>query len=41
MDSTRRELADCGFLAQDGFIQSIGSTSQLPQTADTILDLKG
>ena len=41
MDSTRRELADCGFLAQDGFIQSIGPTSQLPQTADTILDLKG
>ena len=41
MDATRRELADGGFLARDGFIESIGPTSQLPQTADTILDLKG
>ncbi len=39
MDDHRREIPDGGLLAQDGFIQQVGQTSDLPEHADEILDL--
>jgi cytosine/adenosine deaminase-related metal-dependent hydrolase len=41
MDSHRREIADGGFLIRDGFIEQIGPTESLPDSADEILDLGG
>lgn len=41
MDSHRREIADGGFLIRDGFIEQIGPTESLPDSADEILDLRG
>jgi len=41
MDSHRREIADGGFLIRDGFIEQIGPTETLPDSADEILDLRG
>jgi cytosine/adenosine deaminase-related metal-dependent hydrolase len=41
MDSHRREIADGGFLIRDGFIDQIGPTESLPDSADEILDLRG
>ncbi len=41
MDDHHREIADGGLFIQDGFIEQVGPTSELPQTADEILDLSG
>ena len=41
MDGERRELRDAGLFARDGFIEQIGPTADLPQTADVVLDLEG
>jgi cytosine/adenosine deaminase-related metal-dependent hydrolase len=40
MDDHRREIPDGGFFVRDGFIETIGPTSELPDVADEILDLK-
>jgi 8-oxoguanine deaminase len=39
MDGERREIPDGGFFAQDGWIEQVGLTDELPTTADEILDL--
>jgi len=41
MDDQRRELADAGLFIRDGFIEQVGPTAELPQTADEVLDLRG
>jgi 8-oxoguanine deaminase len=41
MDGRRRELTDAGLFIRDGFIDQVGPTSELPTTADTVLDLRG
>lgn len=41
MDSARRELANGGFFVRDGFIEAVGPSADLPQSADTTLDLRG
>lgn len=41
MDDGRREIADGGLFIRDGFIEQVGPTSDLPEIADEILDLKG
>jgi cytosine/adenosine deaminase-related metal-dependent hydrolase len=41
MDGERRELKDAGIYAEDGFIKQVGPTSELPATADTVIDLSG
>ncbi len=41
MDGERRELRGASIFAEDGFIKHIGPTSELPGTADTVLDLSG
>ncbi len=41
MDRDRRELRDAGLFARDGWIEQVGSSSELPTTADEILDLRG
>jgi len=41
MDETQREVADGGLFARDGFIEQVGSTNELPETADDVLDLHG
>jgi 8-oxoguanine deaminase len=41
MDDHRREIPDGGLFISDGFIQQVGPTSQLPFTADEVLDLSG
>ncbi len=41
MDRKRREIPDGALLAQDGWIQDVGSTSELPSQADVVLDLSG
>ena len=41
MDGSRRELKDAGIFAVDGIIQQVGPTAELPQTADSVLDLSG
>ncbi len=40
MDDQRREIAGGGLYAENGFIKQVGLTSELPQTADEVLDLK-
>ncbi len=40
MDDQRREIKNGGIFIRDGFIEKIGQTSELPQEADEILDLK-
>lgn len=40
MDEHRREIADGGLFIRDGFIEQVGPSADLPQTADEILDLK-
>lgn len=40
MDGNRREIADGGLFARDGFIEQVGLTTELPQTADQVLDLR-
>lgn len=39
MDGLRREIEDGGLFARDGFIERVGPTSELPDSADEILDL--
>lgn len=39
MDDHRREIPDGGMLINDGFITQVGTTADLPDTADDILDL--
>lgn len=39
MDNSRRELRDAGLFARDGWIEKVGPSSELPATADEILDL--
>lgn len=41
MDDLRREIPDGGLFIRDGFIEQVGATSELPTTADRILDLTG
>ncbi|VAW31063.1 Guanine deaminase; Hydroxydechloroatrazine ethylaminohydrolase [hydrothermal vent metagenome] len=40
MDDERREIENGGLFVQDGVIEQVGLTADLPKTADTILDLK-
>jgi len=39
MDHSRRELRDAGLFARDGWIEQVGPSSELPASADEILDL--
>lgn len=41
MDSHRREIRDGGLFIRDGFIEQVGTSSELPREADEILDLRG
>jgi 8-oxoguanine deaminase len=41
MDDHRREIADGGLFVRDGFIEQVGPTDELPETADEVLDLAG
>ncbi|RMF48017.1 MAG: 8-oxoguanine deaminase [Anaerolineae bacterium] len=41
MDDHRREIADGGLFIRNGFIEQVGPTAELPQTADEVLDLSG
>lgn len=41
MDGERREIPGGGLFARDGVIEQVGATSELPVTADTVLDLAG
>ncbi|MDJ0925336.1 MAG: 8-oxoguanine deaminase [Acidimicrobiia bacterium] len=41
MDNDRREIAGGGMYIEDGFIKQVGSSSELPETADETLDLSG
>ena len=41
MDNHRREIRGGGLFIRDGFIEQIGLTTELPTTADNILDLSG
>jgi len=41
MDGQRRELKGAGLFARDGVIEQVGTSSELPETADKVLDLKG
>lgn len=40
MDDQRREITDGGFFARDGFIEQVGPTGELPESADLALDLR-
>lgn len=41
MDEERREIADGALFARDGVIEQVGTTAELPQTADLVLDMSG
>ncbi len=41
MDGARQEIAAGGLHAVDGFIDQVGPTDELPDTADEVLDLSG
>lgn len=41
MDGQRRELAGGGVFARDGWIEQVGTTDELPATADEVLDATG
>jgi cytosine/adenosine deaminase-related metal-dependent hydrolase len=41
MDGARREIANGAILVQDNAIAQVGTTAELPQTADEVLDLRG
>lgn len=41
MDDQRRELPHTSLYIKDGFIQAIGDLSDLPHTADKVIDLSG
>lgn len=40
MDQNRREIANGGLYVVDNVIQQVGPTAELPETADTVLDLR-
>ena len=41
MDDHQREIPDGGLFIRRGLIQEVGPMSELPSTADEVLDLKG
>jgi cytosine/adenosine deaminase-related metal-dependent hydrolase len=41
MDDHRREISGGGLFVKDGFIQQVGRTVDLPDTADEVLDMEG
>ena len=41
LDDQRREIPGGGLFAWDGFIEQVGPTSELPYSADVVLDLSG
>jgi cytosine/adenosine deaminase-related metal-dependent hydrolase len=41
MDDRRREIPDGGLFIRDGFIEQVGSSADLPASADEVLDLRG
>ncbi|MDQ8021581.1 MAG: 8-oxoguanine deaminase [Moraxellaceae bacterium] len=41
MDDTRREIRDGAVFVRDGVIETVGTTADLPQTADEVIDLRG
>ncbi|MCA9942284.1 MAG: 8-oxoguanine deaminase [Anaerolineales bacterium] len=41
MDNDRREIANGGLFIRDNVIEQVGPTADLPQTADSVLDLSG
>lgn len=41
MDDHRQEITDGGLFVRDGMIEQVGKSDQLPEQADTILDLTG
>ena len=41
MDDHQREIPEGGLIVRDGFIEQVGLTSELPQSADEVLDLRG
>ncbi len=40
MDGERREIAGGGLFVRDGFIEQVGPSADLPQSADEVLDLR-
>jgi 8-oxoguanine deaminase len=40
MDASRRELEQSGLFIRDGIIEQVGPSSELPSTADKVLDLR-
>ncbi len=40
MDDRRREIPEGGLFMRDGFIEQVGPSSELPDNADEVLDLK-
>ncbi len=41
MDEERREISGGGLFARDGWIEQVGPTTELPDTADQVLDASG
>lgn len=41
MDDAGTEITDGGLFAVDGFIEQVGPTAELPETADDVVDLSG
>jgi cytosine/adenosine deaminase-related metal-dependent hydrolase len=41
MDAQRREIVDGALFARDGIIEAVGSSAQLPQAADEVIDARG
>ncbi len=41
MDEQRREIVDGALYVEDGMVTQVGHTADLPQTADTVLDMTG
>lgn len=41
MDGGRREIRDGGLYAEDGILKQVGPTSELPDTADKVIDATG
>jgi cytosine/adenosine deaminase-related metal-dependent hydrolase len=41
MDASRREIKNAGLFMRDGFIEQVGSSNDLPNEADEVIDLSG
>ena len=41
MDAQRREIADGSVFARDGVIEAVGTSAELPATADEVIDARG